>query len=395
MYRAESDSPHPKGSFERLLDTIEKHAPPVSIEQDFTGRYKGRIDEIPAGSTMRWQDFFWVKGILEHADTLRAKDVHQSWHLHTSLPDSLTESQWGRDFLQAVSKVDEFYVHTDVFRARVERQLDELGLRIPEVKRYDLGVERNKLDQRMEMVNAGNFTKAIPGYSTLPVSQQNFLSELYSTQETVPHRFLIVCRFDPIKGLDVVLNSIDRFLQERQAAGEDLKANYRFYFVNKIFDYGEVSPGNLSQGYAIHLSQQFRELHEKYAGIVQRGDAMTGPQRIAIPSMMKNCHGITGGRDEGLSLAIQESAYVNRNNDTSIICGTGAGFAQKAMGCGYGDSAYFPDPGVPEHFVAAMRSIVRSQLDTPGHLRTRKTEIVDGVIRKSNASMIAPGENEF
>lgn len=391
-------SEHPIGSLERLLEYVELHAPSWDQGLHFNQRFAKELLAIPAGSTLNWQSFFMEPAINEYADTLRTNGVAQTFHLHESLPDSLHRSPWGRSFLQAMTRVDEVYLHTDEFMRRLEQQL-ELGRRegwietsrTPAIKRFDLGIDLELIRHGLSSVTKGNYRDAIPNWGMLNTGQQRFIDEVFRTQDVVPHRFMCVDRIDPVKGVDVVIDGIDRFLQARLAAGmteHELRDSFRFFFLQNPGNATEGNPYNTAARYNVYAEDVFQRVQQKYPGVIHRGDPLGGAHRLAVFPLMRGCHGITGGTTEGLNLSIMENAKVNEGCDTTIICGTGAGFAMQVRDHGRADLAHFPQAGSPEAFRSAIDRIVRTQADSPGTLGQRKQTLITHEIEPRRDSVI-------
>ena len=401
MLAADKDRPseHPIGSLERLLEYVQEHAPDWSAARHFTQRFENQILDMPAGSIMNWQSFFMEPAINDYAAALRKNGVIQTFHLHESLPDSLHLSTWGRSFLDAMGKVDVIYLHTDEFIRRLEKQL-EVGRaagwiqsdRLPEIKRFDLGIDERMIRDGLATISAGNYLSAIPNWHELNHGQKDFIREVFQSQDTVPHRFMCVDRIDPVKGVDVVLKGVDAFLQERLAGGatyHELRDNYRFFFLQKAGNATDSNPYNTAARYNTFTEEAFQQLQQKYPGIIFRGDPLGGAHRMAVFPLMRGCHGITGGTTEGLSLSIMENAKVNEGQDTSIICGTGAGFSMQVREHHNQHLAQFPQAGNPADFQQAIRSIVEVQHHSKGTLGSNKKALIQQEIDSRQSSVIA------
>jgi hypothetical protein len=396
---SDRDSQHDIGTMERLLEYADIHAQNFWEQgRNFTQRFERQLGQIPAGSVLNWQSFFMEPAINDYAEDLRKNGVAQTFHLHESLPDSLHRSLWGRSFLNAMTRVDAVYLHTDEFIRRLEVQL-ELGRkegwilseRVPEIRRFDLGVDLELIREGANHVTRDNFRDAIPNWGDLDRGQQQFIEEVFGTQEKVPHRFMCVDRIDPVKGIDVVLGGIDTFLEKQLAAGMSalqLRDSFRFFFLQKPGNAAEGGPYNTAARYNEYAEGVFQRVQQKYPGIIHRGDPLGGAQRLAVFSLMRGCHGITGGTTEGLNLSIMENAKVNEGEDTSIICGNGAGFAMQVEARGRRALAHFPQAGDAAGFRDAIDRIVYTQANHPGLLGRDKQALVRHEIDTRSDSVI-------
>lgn len=399
------ESQHEIGTLERLLEYVDLHAKDYWEQgRTFTQRFERELRQIPSGSVLNWQSFFMEPAINDYADQLRSNGVAQTFHLHESLPASLHRSAWGKSFLNAMTRVDAVYLHTDEFSRRLEEQL-ELGrregwivsTRTPEIRRFDLGIDMELIRHGLSQVTRDNFRDSIPNWTDLNRGQQAFIREVFQTQGTVPHRFMCVDRIDPVKGVDVVLDGIDRFLQQRLASGMtevELRDSFRFYFLQKSGNAAQGDPYNTAARYNEYAEGVFQRVQQKYPGIIHRADPLGGSHRLAVFPLMRGCHGITGGTTEGLSLSIMENAKVNEDQDTTIVCGRGAGFAMQVQEHGRDNLAHFPEAGDAAGFHRALDRIVYAQVHQRGSLGTNKQKLVQHEIDTRRDSVIVsyPGK---
>lgn len=392
-------SQHEIGTLERLLEYVDLHASNYWEQgRSFTRRFESELRQIPAGSVLNWQSFFMEPAINDYAEDLRKNGVAQTFHLHESLPSSLHRSAWGKSFLNAMTRVDAVYLHTDEFIRRLEGQL-ELGRRegwivsdrTPEIRRFDLGIDLELIRHGLDRVNRSNFKDTIPSWGELSQGQQQFIEEVFQTQDKVPHRFMCVDRIDPVKGVDVVLDGIDKFLEQRLLSGMsplELRNSFRFFFLQRPGEATEGDPYNTAARYNEYTEGVFQRVQQKYPGIIHRGDPLGGVQRLAVFPLMRGCHGITGGTTEGMNLSIMENAKVNEEQDTSIVCGSGAGFAMQVQSRGRGDLAQFPKAGSAVEFRDAIDRIVEAQAKYPGTLGRDKQALIRHEIDTRHDSVI-------
>ena len=168
----------------------------------------------------------------------------------------------------------------------------------------------------------------------------------------------------------------------------DLQAKYRFFFVQpsigEAFDFQNLQTG----WYGKYLRNLFKWVMDCHPGVVFVSDGLHGRERSLVPVLMLDAHGITGGAQDGLNLAVMENAYVNRDRDTSIICGDGAGFAMHAKTLGLSEHAFFPAAGDVSAFVAAIEEVVRLQARADSSLRHRKAPLVAHIMRRTDSVLV-------
>jgi hypothetical protein len=373
------DDATPEVGLDDLLRYCAAAAAPKEHAERFNRAFDPLLQEVAAGSVVNWQDFMFVPSILAHAERLRANGVRQTLHLHTSIPSSLVHSSFGMDVLRAMSLVDSVYLHTDVYIARARHQLEHARLRAPALRRFDLGIDRNALD-------AGDAST-----DGLTESQLAFVTEVLRTQETVPHRFMDIDRVDPGKGTATVIKAVSRFLDGRRAAGQSaqvLQRSYRFFFLQP-FLHAPYDAQNLQTGrYGRYINRLFDELVERHPGVVFVSDAIQGRGRALIPTLLRGTHGLSGGAQDGLNLAIMENAYVNRDRDTMIICGDGAGIAIHARALGHCEHAFLPRAGDIDAFARAIADTVELQGRRAWLLRDRKAPLVDHIMRRNDSVLV-------
>ncbi len=320
------------GTLEHLTRYIDRYAPSDLAHRYFNQRFHALLADVPACSVINWQDYFFEPCINTFAESFRAKGCFQTFHLHTTLPDSLHLSKWGKDLLTAMSKVDVVYLHTEEYKKRLELQLEMLGINIPKIKRFDLGIDRECIERSLSSINEGNYQDS-EAYKLLHVKQKLIVDESFRTRFKVPHRFICLDRADPNKGVDVTLSAVKTFLEEesKQHSAEELLGKYRFFFVLDLFDsensISSAPAENMKKRYGGLLSQQIKALNESFPGIVWVSSAVTGKSRELLPHIMYDCHGLTGGAQDGLNLGIQEVLYANRRLSRTAIIGSGAGIA--------------------------------------------------------------------
>ncbi|MBW4635721.1 MAG: hypothetical protein KME30_28740 [Iphinoe sp. HA4291-MV1] len=387
----EMDSKYAPGSLERLLQYCEAYAPSSALSERFNERFGRPLDQVVPGSIMNWQDYFFIPSMLKHADRLRSLRIFQTFHLHTTVSDSLGRSAFGRDLLKAMSVVDVVYLHTDEYIRRAEQQLVSLGYNVPVLKRFDLGINHEGLEEELLLANRNNYATRVLSCARYSQEQRDLINEIYRTQGTVPHRFIDIDRIDPAKGTATVVRAIEKFLEERSAVGESLeemKEKYRFFFIQDYLR-KPAHPQNLQTGiYGRFLRGLFEQVMARYSGIVFISDALEGEGRLLIPSLLLGAHGITGGAQDGLNLAIMENLYVNRGEDTTIICGDGNGFAIHTKTLNLAPYAFFPRAGDVEAFTQAIHEAVILQSHGDGTLLRKKAPLVDHVLGRRDSIIV-------
>ena len=397
------DSQHSVGSVDYLIEYIARHSPSSEIERRWSQRFNRLMAQIPDGSIVNWQDFFFEPTINQHADGLRARGCFQTFHLHEAMPANAWKSEWGRDFLRAMAKMDVVYVHTDHFARLLEGQLDRMlpefpsGSKMPLIKRFDLGADEEWIKEGQAKVTRQTFLDVTPDYDKLNPQQKALVEEVFATQDKIAHRFLVLDRIDATKGTYTVLQAMDAFLDsEVQGSRVDdldrLRGRYRFFFFQELLNIGNYKPDNLKDQYVRIVKEKFDELTKKWPGIVWVCESIKGPQRILLPAMMMGCHGLSGGSDDGSNLAIPEVLLANRGypDDTTAILGDGAGFAMQAKAMGFKTGIEIPQAGSPREFAEAMRRVVQAKDSQPGKLaREREAFLVDFVDRRKDSVVVA------
>lgn len=388
-------SEHPIGSIERMIEFCDRVGPALKVETDFNTRFDSLLERVAPGSVMNWQDYFFAPSISKHADMLRSRGVYQTWHLHTTLPDSLHLSEWGRGLLAAISKVDVLFVHTDEYARRIQLQLEGLQLPCPQIRRFNLGIDQATMSLGLQAINSSNYDVAIPGFAQLKEAQQTLIHEVFRSRGTIPHRFFCLDRADPGKGIATVLDGIEAFLDEKRARGaslQDLQSEYRFFFLHQLFNMSPLSADNLMHSYIGFIRKRHAELQSKFPGVIFVSPELKGSQRTAVPALLLGCHGITGGAQDGLNLAVQENAWVNRELDTTVISGSGTGFAIQAKAQGLESNGFFPVAGDATGFHKSIENIVATQSSNPGELGTRKHALVKFIESRRDRMLVRPGE---
>lgn len=316
----------PVGSIDRAIEHVAKHgfiAKNPEVMQTFTARFDSAIEKIQRGSIINWQDYMFAPAMLKHSAALRKQECWQSFHLHTTLPPQLYRFEQGRMLLEAMSLMDRVYVHTDVYQTRLEDQLIMLGLPVPEIQRFDLGIDTISIRQRLDAVTKDTYTST-PEYLSLPDDQREVLDEIVATQDSDFHRFICIDRADPGKGQSVVLEAMDTVLSH---LSEEERERFRFYFIMPQFNWN-AADNHPQQQYIKYLQGKFAEMKQKYPSVLHYTYGL--PPKL-IPFIVCNAHGITGGIEDGLCLSPMEVLKANalaEVNKTAII-GLGSGFAMQ------------------------------------------------------------------
>lgn len=388
MYQADGIS---DGEFDlqRLLDFLDRHAPAIAVERRFNACFDGLLRRIPPGSAIHWQDLFFAESIHRHAQSLRERGCLQTMHIHEPLPPSLHRSAWGRSLLSALSRLDRVFVHTDAYLSSLEQQLCVLDLPVPDLARFDLGVDEVGLLRDLATVEACEDWRQSPQLRTLQPRQYRCVEEVFCSRSAVPHRFIATDRLDAIKGSGVVIDAIDEFLGRRLGRGEDLgqlRKRYRFFMIHDLWDEPESSLEDMQWQYIRHVRGKYARLECKYPGVVWAMPSLEGDQKVLLPSMMRGAHGMTGGIQDGLNLAIMENLVINEDEDTSVVAGTGAGFVLKSIAEGLGDGACFVERGSVQSFAEGLERLVELRDVSPGRMREGKRALV-ARIRRSRAHL--------
>jgi len=373
MFRGEYSTPW--GSIERIQEHHTKYgADSSSAEASFVRRLEPVIMGIEPGSVVNWQDYFFVPVMNRHAERLRENGSYQTYHHHMSFPRELDQFPQGRRLLETISKMDEVFVHTDDETAHVHAQLERLGLRLPKISRFDLGINQLAIKEGLNAVHKNNY-KDHPQYKVLSDQQKAAIKECFDTQDSTPHRFISIDRIDPIKGNSVLIEGIDKYLSSLGISADEMRDNYRFFFFMEFFDDESIDTFNLKHQYSRYVKERFQELQEKYPGIVHISSSIP---RAFVPAILKGAHIMSGAIQDGLNLAVQEALHVNAQTeqDTTGIIGMGAGFAVQTLKHPEGrDLVYFTRVGNSSDVATSIRETVITSTEQQGAHRAKTQEI--------------------
>lgn len=321
----------------------------------FADRLGTVVRGLRPGQELFWGDVFLFPAILRYRQELETLEVRQSLACHLCIPDTLTESDCGRLILRAISSVDRMYVHTDSYIARLEKQLAQLYLPIPVIMRFDLGPDYETIAGILD--HGAHTSEALADHR-----QRTLAEDALDTIGRIPHRFICLDRMDPIKGMHVLLLAMDRLLVSRQNAGVDIGSQYRFYF---LMDYLTHSPATAADAQDILWIQYVRylrdhlvpEMETKWKGIFFCADNI--PDKSLVMHLLKDCHIISGGIQDGLNLSFQEGIFVNARMQygrTGII-GKGAGISIQSAADELDTLAHFTDTGSVEAMIQAFETV--------------------------------------
>jgi hypothetical protein len=385
MYQADEGNGGDFG-LQRLLDFVERHAPPIAVEDRFNAHFDNVLQQIPPGSSVHWQDLFLAGSIHRHSQRLRAQGCRQTLHLHEPLPPSLQHSAWGRSLLQALSRMDKVHLHTDAYVSALAQQLQALELPVPELARFDLGIDKDAVQRGLATLAEHPAWWQIPGLQPLQPRQRACIEEIFRSLHQVPHRFLSADRLDPIKGNGIVIDAVERFLEQGAARGESLErlqARYRFFMLHDLWDEATSSPDDMQWQYIRHVRSKYERVERTYPGIVWVMPSLEGANKVLLPGLMRGAHGLTGGVHDGLNLAIMENLVINADEDTSAVAGTGAGFVSQSLAEGLNEGACFVTRGSVQAFAEGLEQLVTLREASPGRLREAKRPLVDRILRRN------------
>ncbi len=385
------DENTPEVTYHTMAEFCNKNEFKPELDFLFNSRFDNLLASVEPGSILNWQDYFFATSIINHSQKLRELDVYQTFHLHTSLPSSLINSTFGQNLLKAMSCVDTVYLHTDEYIERAKKQMKALNLNLPIMQRFDLGIDEEALDKDVGLVKSSN-EQLIKIIGHMASNQEkDLVLEILSTQNIIPHRFISVDRIDPSKGNITVIKAVLRFLEKQLKLGvslEKMNDKYRFYFiqpnVNKPFDANHMKNGFYGR-YALKL---FVHAKNRFPDIVYFSDSLSGNNRQLIPGLMLKAHGITGGSQDGLNLAIQENIYINRKENTSAICGDGAGFFMHVKSIGLNDCGFFPKAGNIREFTSCIEQIVSLQIQDNHNLKEKKLPLVEHITQRTASIVV-------
>ena len=225
---------------------------------------------------------------------------------------------------------------------------------------------------------------------SLSTAQKELVVDCLKSRGVIPHRFMDIDRLDPNKGTATVVEAVSQFLYRREQAGEKLeqmRAKYRFYFLQDLLHESADlrSPKTM---YNKFVASRFKDLVTRYPGIVFVAEALSGANRSLIFPLLLGTHAISGGAQDGLNLAVMENCYVNRNEDTSLVIGSGAGVAIQANALGYAKTAFFPKAGSCYQFVEALDNIVYKQSQGGYLLKTMKGPLARYICRRNDSVIV-------
>lgn len=380
----------PVGSLERAIEHVHTHgflAKNPDVASNFARRFERAIENIPPGSIINYQDYMFGEVINLYGDKLRNRDCFQTLHVHTSIPEQLDQFEQGRRLLLAMSKMDTVFVHTDEYASRIENQLLRLGLPIPEIRRFDLGIDTKSIERRLQEVHPNNFMETSE-FKAMPSEQQAVIQEIVSTQERDDiHRFLVIDRADQGKGQSIVLDAMDRYLS---SLPQEEQSQHRFYFILPQLDW-EVIDNHPQRLYIDYLRNKLEGLKRKYPNVLYYTHGI--PPKL-IPLVSRNAHAITGGVQDGLCLSPQEVLKITEllgKNRTGII-GKGVGFAMQTIRTNPDNQAFvnFVQPGSVDDIVEAFVRIVTTEKTNPQQLGENTRQLVRGVIDIRRSGIIFP-----
>lgn len=383
------------GSFDRIVDHYALHG--LSIDEMrrrgrlFNDRFSPLISTLPNGSTVNWSFHFFSEAMLRHGPNIRENGGYQTFHHHFPLPAQAALTERGRLMVNAIAKVDDAFFHTDEDKRNYEEIVEKLnsqgkGLRMPNLHVYRLGIDRRTLRDGLDQIGPDNYRTELAEPYTSDPDKARLLDEVMRTRDTVPHRFISVDRLDPIKGVGIILDAIEKFLDEKAEAGMSLgqmQSEYRFFFVHESPSPDPLADVNLLLQYGSnHVVPKRKKLEDKYPGVIFSCGSLP---RKAMGPVMKGCHYMCASTQEGLNLATQEGAWVNDGLPYTSITATGAGFAKQTIADGFQELGFFPKAGSVDEFADAIRTL--TSMD-PDAIRAMNGELVDKVINRRRDSVI-------
>ena len=374
------------GSFERVAEHVARRRRERTADPDaaFADRFEPALAAIAPGATVGWTEVFFSEAILRHADRLRASGAEQSLHCFLAHPESLHRTPTGRRLLEAMSRMDRVHLQTDAYVRRLGRQLEELQLPVPELVRFDLAPDVEAL-----LTAVAEEPPEGARLDGLDPAQRALVADAVATRGRIPQRFLCPDRLDPIKGIHVVLEAVDRFLESQELPLEELRRRFRFYFVTDYYSrFPEVDRSLAWHRYAEWVrTHQIPRFRERWSGIVWFADNV--PDRFVWAHLLVDAHLISGGIQEGLGLAVQEGLVVNAalGRGRTVVMGSGAGFALQTAEEGCDALVWFPKMGDARRFAESLAEVVA--LPAVRHLE-RTRELVERFV-EPHRDRLLPG----
>lgn len=333
---------------------------------------------IPEGSTLNVQDWLAFEVLRDHADALHDRGITMSYHHHVPIPEGLDRYPRGRAFLEAISKADILFVHTDEYRRNLEAQMERAKLRIPPVELYDLGVSKGWLNRGLAEVDANNYMNTTE-FSGLPHDsrQHELIAEMFRVKSEIPHVFLQFDRADPIKGNLNFMEAIDLFLSQSGESLEVMRQKYRFFMIMPQLEWDLVE-GRSRDRYVTLLREKAAKLEQKYPGVFFYSGEVP---RTLIPALLKDVTVVAPGGEDGLHLASAEALYINAlaRCDRTAIISRNIGIALHALQrSSNGGLVHFINPGDIEELTGAIRHVVT--MNGSGEFAPRTQQFVEEVI---------------
>lgn len=372
-----------------LVHVVDRHAPSSSAETKYIQHFAEVLKQIPSHSVVHFEGFAFGKALEMFGENLKQRNCKLTIRIQEGVSEHLSRFRCGQELLKQLATADTVFVHTDLYKQRLEQQLHDLGLYSGGVRRFDMGIDTERVRSNRDWFAS---VEEIPSLNALAPAQQEFLREIRRSRETVPHRFICIDRLDAIKGVETLIHAIRSFLDHCAEAGEGLEERqqkYRFYFLQSRFGTDDTDAIAFNAHYGREVVRLLEQTQEAHPGIVWYSPSFEGVHSKLVPSLIRGCHAMTGGAEEGLNIGLMEVAIASEFDDVGMISGRGAGFAWQSVENGAGDLGEFVEPGNIAAIRDGLRRLVHQQAAYPGVLKSNKAKLIRSQIVPRRDSMIA------
>lgn len=389
------------GSQEFLHDYVARYSPPADVNLKFNDAFVGPIDrELERAHNeddrilFNFQDYFFHPLVEKMAPVIQKKKGLSTLHLHTTIPmipENVPIPRLVEDMARAISKVDVVLTHTEVYNERLRLIMNRLNLRTPTLRTFSLGIDEDDLLSREERIANMKGGSEIKGFESLTSRQQRLIEAAFEADsQKIPHQFGVYDRLDPGKGIDTVLQAIDKFLtaERERLSLPEIQGKYRFFNLTSNFAEPEdFDAYNMKACYTDYVTKLAIHLEEKWPRVFFISEGLGGEQRDLIVALMRGRHVITGGAEDGLNQVVMESSFINRELPTAVIPGKNIGFVMEVARNCLSDNIYDFQPGNVDELVERIRQVVGYQALNPDRLVQQKAGL-NKLVEARDASML-------
>lgn len=372
----------------RYLDTHGAAAKVPGAKAMLDGIFGPAIAQVPDRSIVHWSMQTMLPVMHVRADALRARQVYQTYHHHFPVPDSLILHAEGRRALEAMSKMDAVYFHTDLDRRNFLTQCEALRLPIPRtVALFALGIDEVNLHNATR-ITADNYQTSIADFSRLSQDRQELFH--MAARCKARHQFVIGDRIDPHKGLVTLLHGVRAFLEGQGMPIERLREEYHFLCFHEMRGRDSYDVDRIRHQYIRYADEVYAQLERDFPGVFTVSKEIDAS---AVPFVMRDRTFLNASSQDGLNLMTMEAVAVNAlhastEGGNTVMVGKGAGFAHQAIAQGFADDAFWVEPGDPQGIAATIGNIVELRQRDPSVLRRRMKALYHGFIERRNDTVL-------